>query len=103
MDNVIAILNQDIDFQEKLRNICLELYNEEVDVYREEKGNLITYEVHFNDDNYYEIDYSKTGSVESYIDQIQKHLICERMVDLKSKNIYVNRNNIRFLKKYMPW
>ncbi len=99
MNNLKEILNQDIDLKERLKQICLILFNEEVSIYQVEEFHVITYEVHFNDNNFYEIDFSKGITTVELYNRIQNDLINERKLDLDINNPVINRNNIRYYNK----
>lgn len=97
MDKMNEILKQNIDFKEKLKKICSEIFNEEVSIYQVKELDVITYEVHFNDDNFYEIDLPVDASFDQLSNLVINNLILERNMDIKFPNM--NRNNVRYFKR----
>ena len=97
MEIIRSILNKEIDFKEKLEEICEKVFNEMVNVYIVNEDTRIIYEIHFNDENFYEIGLSLTlNTIDDLYDLIDMNLISERITDLESPNL--NRNNIRFFR-----
>ncbi|MDR7871323.1 MAG: hypothetical protein RIN55_10705 [Tissierellaceae bacterium] len=84
---------------EQMRKISIKIFNEFCNVYLDKIGDgKYILEVHFEDDNYYEIDISDTDTVDIFAENILKDFVNERFIDKES--IGVNRNNERYFKKY---
>ena len=84
---------------QQMRKISLKFFNEFCDVYLDkiDEGKYIL-EVHFNDDNYYEIDISDADTIDVFSENILRDFVNERFIDKES--IGENRNNERYFRKY---
>lgn len=99
MINFVNIVFEKDELGELIRKISLEVFNEPCNVYLDKIGvGKYILEVHFNDDNYYEIDISDTDTIEIFSENILNHFINERSIDKES--IGENRNNVRYFRKY---
>lgn len=84
---------------EQMRKISVKFFNEFCNVYLDkvDVGKYIL-EVHFDDDNYYEIDICDTDTIDIFAENILNDFVNERFIDKES--IGVNRNNVRYFRKY---
>lgn len=88
-----------ISSSEIIKQLSKGTFKEECQLYYEgREGDSYTIEVHFNDDNYYEIDVDSTDTLKDFIAKVQRDIINERIIDLQNPDI--NRNNIRYFRKY---
>lgn len=87
------------ELTQQMRKISLKFFNEFCDVYLDKisEGKYIL-EVHFNDDNYYEIDICDTDTIDIFSENILRDFVNERFIDKESHG--ENRNNIRHFRKY---
>ena len=83
----------------QMRTIGLEFFSELCDVYLDkiEEGKYIL-ELHFNDDNYYEIDIREADTIQTLSAKILEDFIYERFID--KELLEENRNNVRYFRKY---
>lgn len=83
---------------EKMKRISLRFFNELCDVYLDNVGKCkYIIEVHFYDNNYYEIDISDTDTAYIFSQNILRNFVNERFIDKES--IGENRNNVRHFRK----
>jgi len=96
IDEINAISLENIDEIKSLyRKLVCEMLNEECIVYIDKinKTNAMI-EVHFEDCNFYEIEFSKEDTADNIIKKIQDNLVIERMKDKQDRSI--NGNNRRY-------
>lgn len=96
--NILSNLDNRGSVEVFIKDACKTLFDEEVIVYVENKGIVKTYEAHFNDNNYYEIDFNENMSIDELKKSIIENLYEERCIDLKNPSL--NRNNDRHFRRY---
>lgn len=81
------------------RGITLVVFNELSNIYLDQvNSEKYILEIHFNDCNYYEVNIDIEETLETFVSKLSEEFIKERFIDLKSN--VVNRNNVRYLRKY---
>lgn len=99
---ILKQLKENGRFETAIREVCHKLWKENVDIYVEKSdlnNEVTTYEIHFCDDNFYEIDLKDGLSENEIVERIWTDLIEERKLDLSTP--VINGNNRRYVKKYM--